>query len=305
MRITVAICTWNRCQLLRQTLEQLTRLVVPEGVTWELLVVNNNSTDATDQVISAYAGRLPLRRVFEPRPGVSHARNTAVREADGDYMVCTDDDVVVDPHWLAAYVEAFQRWPDAGIFGGPIDPWFEGTPPQWLEAAFACIAGAYAMLDLGPEVVPLDHDTYPFGANMAFRSDVLASASYDPALGPRPGSAVRGEEMLLIRSLLAAGEQGWWVPAARVQHFIPRDRQTLQYLRQYYLGGGQLLAYLEEGQPNGAPRFLGRPLWLWRQAVTYEARFQVLRFLARPEVWMEDLKLASLSWGQLRGHRSA
>src|SRR4051794_35896246 len=103
MNVTVAICTWNRAGLLDQTLSEMGRLRIPSGLEWELIVVNNNCTDPTDEVIARHTGRLPIRRVSEPRPGQSNARNAAVRVARGDYIVWTDDDVLVDPLWLAAY----------------------------------------------------------------------------------------------------------------------------------------------------------------------------------------------------------
>ena len=85
---------------MRQTLESFTGLAVPAATDWEILVVNNNCTDQTDQVIQAYQDRLPVRRAFEPRPGLSHARNRAIAEATGDYILWTDDDVTVSPNWL-------------------------------------------------------------------------------------------------------------------------------------------------------------------------------------------------------------
>src|SRR5262249_5404549 len=113
MHATVAVCTWNRAALLDRTLEQFTRLRVPAGLQWELLVVNNNCTDDTDQVLGRYRDRLPLSPLFEPRQGLSHARNCAVQAAAGDLIVWTDDDVLVDPDWLGCHVAAAQRWPEA------------------------------------------------------------------------------------------------------------------------------------------------------------------------------------------------
>lgn len=303
MRVTVAICTWNRCDLLARTLEEMTRLRVPPGVSWELIVVDNNCTDVTEAVLAGFARRLPLRRVFEPVAGQSNARNAAVREATGDYILWTDDDVLVDPGWLAEYCSAFQRWPDATIFGGPIEPWFEGEPPDWLKVALPKVAGAYAVRDLGPDPMPLGHDTYPFGANMALARMVLDRWPFDPSLGLRPGTSVRGEEMTLVRSLLAGGEQGWWVPGARVRHFIPTARQDVRYLRSYYYGAGQVLARLHGVAPGA--RLLGRPLWLWKQAIVHETMYRLRRHMAPPERWVEHLTWASLSWGQIRGWRGS
>ena len=123
MPTTVAICTLNRAELLRRTLDWPAVMRLPDDADWEVVVVsNNNCIDHTDAVIKAFADRLPIRREFEPERGLSHARNRAVDAAKGDYIVWTDDDVVVAPGWLAAYIEAFRRWPEAAVFGGPIIP---------------------------------------------------------------------------------------------------------------------------------------------------------------------------------------
>lgn len=89
MRITVAVCTWNRARLRDQTLAAMRQLQVPAGVEWELLVVNNNCTDATDDVIERHSTHLPIRRLFEVKQGHSHARNRAVAEATGELIVWT------------------------------------------------------------------------------------------------------------------------------------------------------------------------------------------------------------------------
>ena len=164
--LSVVICTWNRSRLLRLTLEQMTRLEVPPGTDWELLVVNNNCSDDTDAVLADFKDRLPLVRLSESRPGKSFAANLAVEKARGDYIIWTDDDVLVAPDWLKAYLRAFANWPDATIFAGAIEPWFEESPPQWLAEIFPKVANAYAALDHGPTGFALTSETYPYGANM-------------------------------------------------------------------------------------------------------------------------------------------
>src|SRR5690349_14907686 len=96
MLITVAICTFNRAESLRLTLDSLLRMQVPADLTLEIVVVNNNSTDHTDDVIGEYVGRLPVRRELEPRAGKSNALNRAMDVAQGDYIVWLDDDVLAD-----------------------------------------------------------------------------------------------------------------------------------------------------------------------------------------------------------------
>src|SRR5688572_10217281 len=117
MIITVALCTWNRAELLDQTLMGMRKLRIPDGVVWELLVVNNNCTDETDQVIARHIPRLPIRRLLETKQGHSNARNCAVAAAQGELMIWTDDDVLVAPDWLEQYVEAVGKWPNVTVFG--------------------------------------------------------------------------------------------------------------------------------------------------------------------------------------------
>src|SRR4051812_25892690 len=121
MRFSVAICTRNRAASLRRTLASIAAAAQPHA-DWETIVVDNGSTDDTADVASSFDERLPIRVVHEAEAGLSRARNAAVRVAQGEYIVWTDDDCVVDARWLTAYVDAFDRWPSAAVFGGPIVP---------------------------------------------------------------------------------------------------------------------------------------------------------------------------------------
>jgi glucosyl-dolichyl phosphate glucuronosyltransferase len=302
-RISVVICTWNRSRLLRLTLEQMTHLEVPLTTIWELIVVNNNCTDDTDRVLADFENRLPLVRLFEPIPGKSHAGNLAVREAKGEYIVWTDDDVLVEPDWLKAYLNAFEHWPDAAIFAGAIDPWFEQAPPKWLELVFLKVANAYAALDHGPAGFDLTASTYPYGANMALKRSAQLREPYDTRLGPRPNSGIRGEEMIMARRLFAAGATGRWVPEARVRHFIPPNRQTLAYLREYFFGSGEVLGMLGRND-SGERRAFGRPLWLWKEAVSAELAYRIGRAFRSPENWIESFRRANVARGRLKRYVS-
>lgn len=299
MHVTVAICTWNRAGLLAQTLEAMTRLQVPPATNWELLLVNNNCTDETDKVLARFRSRLPLRRCWEPEPGLSHARNRAVREAGGDYLIWTDDDVLVAEDWLAAYCGVFARRPEAAVFGGPVAPWFEGEPPAWLVSAFPRVASLYAAIDLGDRPLPLESEgPLPYGANMAVRMREQRQFAYDPRRGVRQNTRGLGEETFVLQCILKAGATGWWVPEARVRHFIPRRRQTMRFLRAYCFDCGRALApYLDHAQ---VPKWFGRPRWVWRRALEAEICFRLKRWLLPSSRWIDDVVCASKMWGMLR-----
>lgn len=301
MLVSVALCTWNRSALLRKTLEQFTLLEPAEGFDWELLVVDNNSTDETPDVLEEFVTRLPLRPLSEPSPGKSNAANLAVREARGEYILWTDDDVLVGADWVRQYVDAFRRYPECVVFGGRIDPWFEGTPPRWLSEGFRAVAGVYAAMDLNYPDGPAPESFYPFGANMAIRRAAHLRHPFDPRIGPQPGGCIPGEEWMLVRELRRDGAQVVWVPEARVQHFIPRARQTEAYVRDYCYGGGKLLAKMET--TRGLGLWFGRPLWLWREWVEYWFRAQFGRFTSPPERWLKNLAISATAWGRLRNYQ--
>jgi len=298
LRVSIGICTWNRAESLKRTLESLARVRVPASVSWEVLVVNNRCTDTTNSVVEDFASLLPVVLLQEDMPGKSHALNRASRVAQGQYIIWTDDDVLVDRAWLIAYVDAFRRWPESVVFGGPIKPVFEGQPPAWLREALPAVGNAYAALDLGPDPVVFDQQHVPYGANMAISTVVQRAHLYDTTLGPVGDSGRRGEETMLVRQLLADGYEGRWVPNARVEHSIPEDRQTTAYLRKYFASQGRV--FLTRDMPDDIPRLFGVPRWLWRQRIEAEVHFLIARVLASPNVWVKHLELAASAEGAIR-----
>ncbi|MBK5187291.1 MAG: glycosyltransferase family 2 protein [Gemmatimonadaceae bacterium] len=302
MRVSVAICTRNRCRALSETLRALANVIVPPALALEVLVVDNASTDGTTDAVARFADSLPLRTVVEPRVGLSHARNAAIALARGDYLIWVDDDVLVEPGWLSAYHDAFCDWPDAAFFGGPIAPVFEGVPPAWLRDALPEVGNAYAALDLGVAPIALSREVLPFGANMAIRAAEQRLHRFDPMLGRRGDLLYAGEEWAVLVALLDAGATGRWVPGARVRHVIPVERQSVGYLRRYYAGNGASHARVRAGA--GEAMLFGRPRWLWREAFAQEAAYQLRRRFTSSDLWSAHLRRASLAWGMLRAPAS-
>ena len=136
--ISICICTYNRSESLQRTLDSLTEQKRIDLDVTEVLVVDNNCTDETANVVEAFRERLPIRRVKESRQGLAHARNRAVAEFRGDVLLFTDDDIRFEPGWLAAYRDAIRRFPDADYFGGRILPDWGQMKPRWIgDEAFA------------------------------------------------------------------------------------------------------------------------------------------------------------------------
>lgn len=280
MDVTVAICTWNRAALLDQTLGQMRHLHIPDGIEWELLVVNNNSTDDTDEVIARHTDRLPIRRLFEPEPGLSHARNRVLANSCGELILWTDDDVLVDSGWMDAVVSAARRHPNAAGFGGPIEPWFPTSPDEDYLAAFPALRNGFCGLDYQIDEGVLSEDLR--GANMAFRRSAVGDLRFDtrygmkPTSGLEPGLAVGGyEETDFVNRLQEGGAEMVWIPSMRVKHYVDPSRMELPYLIRFTRDNGRIQVRTG-GVPSGK-RVMGIPRWLYR--LWLETR--VRRFLAK------------------------
>lgn len=300
MRATVVICTWNRSTLLERALASLADQRIPQSTSWELLIVNNNCTDDTDSVVSSFATRLPIRCLHEKSPGLSNARNRALAEARGDYILWTDDDVKVSPEWLSSYLSAFRDFPDCGVFGGPILPDFEGVPPNWLRSGWQKVQDAYAIRDFGSEDQEFSVDgRLPYGANFVIRGDLQRSHPYDPNLGRAPEHKFRGgEEIAVIRAIMSEGWHGRWVPAAAVLHWIPKSRQSLKYIRDYWKGQG--ISVGTTGDFDSYPSILGIPRWILRARVQDEIRYRFARLFLSPQAWVGELTAVSYSSALLK-----
>jgi hypothetical protein len=165
------------------------------------------------------------------------------------------------------------------------------------------VAYAYAERNLGPEPTPLGPsiDRFPYGANFAVRTDAVGPRRFPEDRGRRWGAHARGgEEIAFIGSVLAGGHQGWWVPAAAVQHRIGPERQTTAYLREYSAADA-MSDELDRGAGSGYRASHSRLLARW---LVSEARYRLGRATAPPDVWIRHLLAAGDAWGRLQA-RSA
>jgi glycosyltransferase involved in cell wall biosynthesis len=275
-------------------------LHIPSTVEWELLAVNNNSTDETDGVLRKHEGCLPLRRLFEPTPGKSHALNLAIREAQGEYLLFTDDDVSIDRGWLAAYCGAFERWPEAAFFGGRIEPWYETPPPDWVVANFGVLEGMLALRDFGDEERLFLQGEMPFGANMALPRSVFDNHTFDAELGPNEDTHLRGEETDLLARLVAEGQTGVWVPEAGIRHITPAERMTSRYVWNYGYGNGRALVRAGGWPP--CRRWRGVPLSLYLEYPALRAKAAARRMVGRLS-WVEPYMAAARCRGKIEESR--
>ena len=209
--ISSIICTYNRGQVLGESLASFAAMSLPEDVAFELLVVDNNSSDDTASIANEFCARQPWARyVFEPTPGLSHARNRGIREARGEIVVFIDDDVYLDRNWAHAMLAAFANHPDASAVGGKIIPVFEAGRPEWLSDDLLVVYGHTPYGDSGRW---LTYPELPIGANMAFRREVFESVGpFDPRLGRIGERLLSNEENDFFYRLNRRGRKVLYAP---------------------------------------------------------------------------------------------
>jgi glycosyltransferase involved in cell wall biosynthesis len=289
MKITVILCTYNRCHLLAETLESVAASTLPESVEWEVLVVDNNSSDQTHEVVEDFCRRYPgrFRYVFEPQQGLSCARNAGIRESQSEILAFTDDDIIVEPDWLWNLTSVLHAGEWAGA-GGRIIPMWPGPLPSWLSTADPDIMGPYGEFNLGTEAGPLRRP--PYGANMAFRREVFEKyGDFRTDLG-RSGSNLQGrEDIEFANRLLTLAEPLWYEPGAVVRHGVQQCRMEKKYvLRWWYWYGRSEVAEL--GPPPGKWLIKGVPLCLFRRLVRWTLQWMISigaprRFSCQRSAW--------------------
>ncbi len=266
--ISVVVCTFNRARLLRGCLDSLDEQTAP-NTTFEVIVVDNNSTDETLGVCSERAKRRPnLRTVLEPLQGLSHARNRGIREARGQYVAYIDDDARAFPDWVEHMLSFARRRPDVGAYGGPYSAFSEVPPPKWFPRD-------YGILDLGTEERELDIGReWITGSNMVFRKALLLDmGGFNVELGMKGNEVAYGEEAQLLLGMKARGIPVYAVPAMRVEHLIADYKMSLRWLlmSRYRAGRGYVL---QQGGP--------RSLWSHLRWSVWAAGRAVVRLLAGP-----------------------
>lgn len=254
LRLTLLIPTFNRSRELLRALRSVAEQRLDPAL-WECVIVDNNSTDDTADAVARFAEEHPtlqIRRVVEPKAGVSHARNRGLQEARTELIASIDDDERINPNFLEAYLRFFDTHPEANIAGGKIIAEYPSGRPAWMSRwTERPIANP---MDYGETVRPFPKGALPGGGNMAFRRSVALRYGFDTQLGRVGGKLIGGEENDFFLRLVASGETLWYVPQAVMWHIIPAEKLTTDYLDRlsYHIGISQRRRALRDGKLSGA-----------------------------------------------------
>ena len=240
MFISVLICTRNRADSLRQTLESLFCSGNLESPNWEVLVVESSS-DHTGEVCREFERRFPqhFRFLTEKKLGKSNALNTAIAAAKGDILAFTDDDVLCAPDYIQEIRTVFSlHGPDAAQGRVLLD--CEGGWPEWLDRTYLALMAD--LRDCGDQVIDLDGTLY--GVNMVVRAEVFQKVGgFAPELGP--GGIGMWEDTEISLRMRQAGCRLLYAPQILVRHQWPRDRLTKSFIRKRFFQQGRVFAYYD------------------------------------------------------------
>jgi len=265
MDLSVVLPTYNRAESLRRTLETFQKLSTP-AIQWELLVVDNASSDCTRNVVESFsrsASNLPIRYVFESTQGRSAALNTGITQAQGDLIAFTDDDVLVHPDWIREIKKTFDEQNCSAVAGRVIPQWNHAKPP-WLE-----MNGHFAVtnFELGDEMKEIRIP--PLGANSAFRKGIFEKYGlFRLDLGVRGSKhTITCDDTEFGERLVAGGETIIYCPGAIIYHPVDPHRTTKKYfLSWYYYNGVSVTRTF--GVPQEGVFWSGIPRWLYREFLT-------------------------------------
>ena len=235
--ISVVVCTYNRADRLLLALEALEKQTLP-GKDFEVLVVDNRSTDRTTAICKLFQNRLAnFRYLYESTQGLSKARNTGWQAAQTPYIAYLDDDAIPCEQWVEAILTVFQTvQPQPVGVGGSIYPLWEIPRPDWLSPSMEAL---FTILDGGDKPHWFAAHEYPWGANIVYRRDALEKVGgFCEQLGRSGQSLLSGEETLLNEALNAQGERFYYSPHASVFHWVPKERINTDWLirRSYWQG---------------------------------------------------------------------
>jgi len=264
MMLSVILCTYNRERYLYNVLHSLAAGTCRD---YEIVLVNNNSTDGTEAECRRFQADHPdvaFRYCIESQQGLSYARNRGIQESQGEVLVYVDDDALVNPEYLQTYADFFRQHPEAMAAGGPILPQYDGCEePLWMSHYTRQLVTG--KLDLGSREREFPNGAFPGGGNAAYRKEVFDQVGlFNVELGRKGNSLIGAEEKDLFDKMTSRGIRFYYLPTAILYHLIPPKKLTDDYFNRLTYSIGVSERY--RTRQIGTGKYLGR---LWKETVKW------------------------------------
>lgn len=251
--ISVIVCTHNRARLLRRALTSIARQDFP-AVGYEVLVVDNASTDDTREVVQEFCHLANVRYLHEERLGLCYARNTGWQSASGKYIAFLDDDAIALPGWLSAIRDCFETETNVGVVGGPAHPIWERQRPRWMSDQ---LAGSLAIIDWGPskKVIQDIRREWLVGTNIAVSKALLQEVNgFHPRLDRVGNKLLSNGDILLQKQVMSKGYDCAYLPTMAIQHLVPASRLHRRWFLRRYFWQGVSDAVMYSIEDDASPR---------------------------------------------------
>lgn len=272
---SLIIPTYNRDAYLRKTLQSLNELIVPPNVRCEVLVIDNNCQDNTQQVVAEAADRhrLSIRRILETRQGLSYARNRGLDEAAEEMIVYLDDDILINPKWISGCMQLLQDFQVDAVVG-PIYPLFEQDPPDHMHGrALDMISSGYSRRGEVPALLPQSKAHELTGCNFGVTRKMAEKLQgFNLHLGRIGDRLLAGEDWDFGIRLVAAGGRTAYHPDCSIQHVMVTKKMTKEYLRERAWESGVTARQMGTGPRSMLTSIVGQlgASRKWSQAILYK-----------------------------------
>lgn len=304
--ISVIICCYNSASRIEETLTYLKQQVVDENLAWEIILIDNNSSDNTANLAATVmsVSDVPFRIVEEADPGLSNARNRGFKEAKYNYVLMVDDDNSLDNNYVQTIYEKFNEDPTIGMVGGKGIPYIVSDAPIWFNDYAYCYA-------TGQQAKAGEDAEHLYGAGLALRIEVLnqlKEAGFKSLLSDRTGNnLMSGGDTELCYAYRMAGYRLVYVDNITFKHILPANRVNWSYLRRLFIGFGHTKAYMEaytmaiSGKPEPIEGKL--PFWMDRTKYLGKALSAELPLLLKSSLFKLEgntsLLPALAKWGHM------
>lgn len=241
--ITIIIASYNRAPILDKSLTNLATLDT-DGIELSIVVVDNNSSDSTSEVIASHLDKLPLVHLHEANPGKNNAINKALNECElNDVVLFTDDDISPNANWLKTVAKSIHDYPETSVFGGPVQMIWPASTPEWIKSVEDNV---YPQHDRGEQPHLYPEKTTPIGVNFWVRKEIFTKHGfrYDGKIGPTPKikKRIMGSETSFLLMLKKAGFHIQYIPGDSVGHYVTPDQITRTYVLNRARTHGRFLA---------------------------------------------------------------
>ena len=301
--LTIIIPTYNRADILRETLDSLLRLETPD-ISYEVIVVDNNSRDNTKEVVDSFFDKIPIKYLFEGKQGKNNAVNSAIEISKGNVLIFIDDDVTVESDYLIKITESLDKYGSVNVFGGKILTAWPDKTPTWVIYSSKNFPYLFCDHNLGSEVVPYSDAPLPGGANFWIRKSLLDKygARFNEKYGPAGNKRVSGSETEFLKRMYSKGEAILYIPDAVVHHRVLLSEFSIAKLLHRFAATGKSSA-------NSSVSYSDRtifniPLYLFKQLFSELIKLFVYLGTFRKDKYMNALIRLGYFWGRINGFAS-